>query len=87
MQGRRQILKAGLAGAAVAVPAVASAQQTFNWKMPSAYGKGAPFYMDGPGSATDLARRIADIQASRAAESIAKGRWRARRRGWPKRSM
>ena len=49
MQGRRQILKAGLAGAAVAVPAVASAQQTFNWKMTSAYGKGAPFYMDGPG--------------------------------------
>ena len=48
MQGRRQILKAGLAGAAVAVPAVASAQQTFNWKMTSAYGKGAPFYMEGP---------------------------------------
>ena len=26
--------------------------------MTSAYGKGAPFYMDGPGSATDLAKRI-----------------------------
>ena len=44
--------------AALAVPTVARAQQTFSWKMTSAYGKGSPFYMDGPGSATDLARRI-----------------------------
>jgi TRAP-type mannitol/chloroaromatic compound transport system substrate-binding protein len=65
MQGRRQILKAGLAGAAVAVPAVASAQQTFNWKMTSAYGKGAPFYMEGPGSATDLAKRIREMSSGR----------------------
>ena len=59
---RRKFLK----GAAVATtgtaiagfPMIARAQQTFNWKMTSAYPKGAPFYMDGPGSATDLARRI-----------------------------
>ena len=62
---RRSALKAGLAGAALAAPAVASAQQTFNWKMTSAYAKGAPFYMDGPGSATDLAKRIADMSGGR----------------------
>ena len=48
MSGRRHVLKAGLAGA-LAVPAVAHAQQSFNWKMTSAYPKGSPFYMDGPG--------------------------------------
>jgi TRAP-type mannitol/chloroaromatic compound transport system substrate-binding protein len=60
---RRTALKAGLAGAALAAPALASAQTTFNWKMTSAYGKGSPFYMDGPGSATDLARRIREMLA------------------------
>ena len=44
---------------------VAKAQQTFNWKMTSAYGKGAPFYMDGPGSATDLAKRIETMSDGR----------------------
>jgi TRAP-type mannitol/chloroaromatic compound transport system substrate-binding protein len=52
---------AGLSAAAIAVPSVARANQTFNWKMTSAYPKGAPFYMDGPGSATDLAKRIAEM--------------------------
>ena len=33
--------------------------------MTSAYGKGSPFYMDGPGSATDLAKRIADMSGGR----------------------
>jgi TRAP-type mannitol/chloroaromatic compound transport system substrate-binding protein len=61
---RRHALKAGLAGAALAAPLVARAQTTFNWKMTSAYGKGSPFYMDGPGSATDLARRIATCPAA-----------------------
>ena len=59
---RRQFLKGGAmaaGGAAIAgFPMIAKAQQTFTWKMTSAYAKGAPFYMDGPGSATDLARRI-----------------------------
>jgi TRAP-type mannitol/chloroaromatic compound transport system substrate-binding protein len=62
---RRAALKAGLASAALAAPAVAAAQTSFNWKMTSAYGKGAPFYMDGPGSATDLAKRIADMSGGR----------------------
>lgn len=59
---RRRFLKGGTAaagGAAIAgFPLVAQAQQKFTWKMTSAYAKGAPFYMDGPGSATDLAKRI-----------------------------
>src|SRR3970040_2389443 len=59
---RRKFLKGGAVaatGAAIAgFPMIARAQQTFNWKMTSAYGKGAPFYMDGPGSATDLAKRV-----------------------------
>ena len=59
---RRTFLKGGAVaatGTAIAgFPMVARAQQTFNWKMTSAYPKGAPFYMDGPGSATDLAKRI-----------------------------
>ena len=61
---RRAALKAGLASA-LAVPAVAHAQQSFSWKMTSAYGKAAPFYMHGPGSATDLARRIEAMSGGR----------------------
>jgi hypothetical protein len=64
---RRQALKFGLAAAAVAAPVVASAQTSFNWKMTSAYPKGSPFYMDGPGSATDLARRIREMSSGRVA--------------------
>jgi TRAP-type mannitol/chloroaromatic compound transport system substrate-binding protein len=58
------------AGAAVGAgglefPAIARAQQKFKWKMTSAYGKGSPFYMEGPGSATDLARRIDAMSGGR----------------------
>lgn len=56
---------AGAGAAALAFPMVASAQQSFNWKMTSAYPKGSPFYMDGPGSATDLAKRINDMSGGR----------------------
>lgn len=66
---RRQALRLGLgatvAAGSLAVPLVARAQQVFNWKMTSAYGKGSPFYMEGPGSATDLARRIAAMSGGR----------------------
>ena len=61
---RRKFLKGGAVaatGAAIAgFPMISRAQsaQTFTWKMTSAYPKGAPFYMDGPGSAVDLAKRI-----------------------------
>jgi TRAP-type mannitol/chloroaromatic compound transport system permease small subunit/TRAP-type C4-dicarboxylate transport system substrate-binding protein len=61
---RRSVLKAGVVGA-VAAPGVALAQASFNWKMTSAYGKGTPFYMDGPGSATDLAKRIREMSGGR----------------------
>ena len=56
----------GLVGAStVAFPGIVKAQQTFNWKMTSAYPKGSPFYMEGPGSATDLARRINEMSNGR----------------------
>lgn len=63
MQANRRsfVTKGALAGAAattLAAPAIVKAQSTITWKMTSAYVKGSPFYMDGPGSATDLARRI-----------------------------
>jgi TRAP-type mannitol/chloroaromatic compound transport system substrate-binding protein len=68
-QTRRRFLKggvvAGVAAGSMGFPYVARAQQTFNWKMTSAYAKGAPFYMDGPGSATDLARRIEQMSNGR----------------------
>ncbi len=44
---RRSFLAAstgvGLSVAAIAAPSVARANQTFNWKMTSAYPKGSPF--------------------------------------------
>lgn len=66
---RRRFLRAGAAGGvaagALAFPMIATAQQKFNWKMTSAYPKGSPFYMAGPGSATDLAKMISDMSDSR----------------------
>lgn len=58
-------LAAGVVGAGLGAPMVAQAQTTFNWKMTSAYPKGSPFYMDGPGSATDLAKRISEMSDGR----------------------
>ena len=55
---RRSLISAGAASTALAFPMIAKAQSSFLWKMTSAYPKGSPFYMDGPGSATDLAKRI-----------------------------
>ena len=34
------------------------AQTTFSWKMTSFYGPNSAFYLAGPGSATDLVKRI-----------------------------
>ncbi len=56
---------AGAASAALAAPSTASAQSSITWKMTSAYPKGSPFYMDGPGSATDLARRVEAMSGGR----------------------
>jgi len=57
---RRKFFKGAAVGtaAAIATPTIANAQRNFNWKMTSAYTTGAPFYMDGPGSATDFAKRV-----------------------------
>jgi TRAP-type mannitol/chloroaromatic compound transport system substrate-binding protein len=64
---RRKFIAAAAAGTAgtLAAPAVVRAQTTFNWKMTSAYAPGSPFYMAGPGSATDLAKRIEAMSAGR----------------------
>ncbi len=69
LNDRRKFLKGGaLAATGTAIagfPMIARAQQTFTWKMTSAYPKGAPFYMDGPGSAVDLAKRIETMSNGR----------------------
>ena len=64
---RNFLTRAAVAGSVLAAPAIVSAQSAgvFNWKMTSAYGKGSPFYMDGPGSATDLAKRIREMSSGR----------------------
>ncbi len=72
---RRKFLKAGLgagaAAGALGLPMIAKAQSpAFQWKMTSAYPKGAPFYMDGPGSATDLAKRIEAMSNGRLKISV-----------------
>ena len=63
---RRKFLTAatGVAagGATLGFPMIAKAQTPIQWKMTSAYAKGAPFYMDGPGSATDVMACIASEQ-------------------------
>ena len=64
---RRDFTRFALAGAAgaVAAPSVARAQTTFTWKMTSAYGPKAAFYSVGPGSASDLAKRIETMSNGR----------------------
>lgn len=64
---RRKFIAAALGGAAgtVVAPAIVTAQTTFNWKMTSAYPPNSPFYMAGPGSATDLAKRIEAMSGGR----------------------
>ena len=64
---RRKFLATTTAVAAVgmAAPQIARAQTRFEWKMTSAYPPGSPFYMDGPGSATDLAKRIEAMSGGR----------------------
>ena len=43
----------------LAAPQVASAQaKTFSWKMTNAYGPGAPFHVQGPGSPTDFIKMV-----------------------------
>ncbi len=64
---RRRFLTTTAAGAtaSIAAPAIATAQTRFTWKMTSAYGPRAAFYSVGPGSATDLIKRIDDMSGGR----------------------
>jgi TRAP-type mannitol/chloroaromatic compound transport system substrate-binding protein len=64
---RRDFTKLALTATAatIAAPAVVRAQTTFNWKMTSAYGPKAAFYSVGPGSATDLCKRIEAMSGGR----------------------
>ena len=62
---RRSFLAAGAAAGTLGFPMIAKAQSPITWKMTSAYPKGSPFYMDGPGSATDLAKRIDAMSGGR----------------------
>ncbi|MEP9349350.1 TRAP transporter substrate-binding protein [Xanthobacter sp. KR7-225] len=64
---RRDFSKLALTAAAgtVAAPAVLRAQTTFTWKMTSAYGPKAAFYSVGPGSASDLCKRIEAMSGGR----------------------
>jgi TRAP-type mannitol/chloroaromatic compound transport system substrate-binding protein len=64
---RKFLTTAALSGGVLSAPSIVRAQSkaVFNWKMTSAYGKGSPFYMDGPGSATDLAKRIGEMSDGR----------------------
>jgi TRAP-type mannitol/chloroaromatic compound transport system substrate-binding protein len=64
---RRRFLSSSAlgAGAAIAAPAIATAQTRFSWKMTSAYGPRAAFYSVGPGSATDLIKRIDEMSGGR----------------------
>ena len=64
---RRDFTKLALTGTAgaIAAPAVARAQTTFNWRMTSFYGPNAYFYSTGPGSAKDLVKRIDDMSGGR----------------------
>lgn len=57
---------AGAAAATVGAPNIASAQsKTFNWKMTNAYGPGAPFYVQGPGSPTDFIKMVDAMSGGR----------------------
>ncbi|MDP3189928.1 TRAP transporter substrate-binding protein [Rhodoferax sp.] len=64
---RKFLTTAALSGGVLSAPSLVQAQSkgTFNWKMTSAYPKGSPFYFDGPGSATDLAKRIKEMSDGR----------------------
>lgn len=55
----------GAASGVIAAPAIAKAQETFNWKMTNMYPAGAPFYTVGPGSPTDFCARVKEMSGGR----------------------
>jgi TRAP-type mannitol/chloroaromatic compound transport system substrate-binding protein len=61
----QSVIGAGAVAGGLGFPMIGKAAQKFTWKMTSAYPKGSPFYMAGPGSATDLAKRIDEMSEGR----------------------
>ncbi|MFP4125641.1 MAG: TRAP transporter substrate-binding protein [Alphaproteobacteria bacterium] len=68
---------AGAAALSVAAPAVVRAQESFQWRLTTAFPPGQPFYSTGPGSLGDLCDRIRamsdgrlDIQIFHAGELV-----------------
>ncbi|MBD3897527.1 TRAP transporter substrate-binding protein DctP [Halomonas sp. ML-15] len=55
------------AGMIMGAPAIARAQssETVNWRMTNAYGPGAPFYTEGPGSPADIIQKINTMSGGR----------------------
>ena len=68
---RRKFMRSGATAAAaatatLAAPSVVTAQaKTFSWKMTNAYGPGAPFYVQGPGSPTDFIKMVDTMSGGR----------------------
>lgn len=68
---RRKFLSAAAvsstAGLIMGAPHVARAQSsdTVQWRMTNAYGPGAPFYVEGPGSPTDFCRKVEELSDGR----------------------
>ncbi len=58
-------LLAGGAAATAGFPAIASAQQTFNFKMTTTWPAGTPYYQSGPGSAEAFAKRVEEMSNGR----------------------
>ncbi|UYO75030.1 TRAP transporter substrate-binding protein DctP [Halomonas qinghailakensis] len=55
------------AGLVLGAPAIAKAQpaERFNWRMTNAYSPGSPFYVEGPGSPTDVIAKINAMSGGR----------------------
>ena len=65
---RRRFLTATAAAAVaapLAAPRVAQAQDSFAWRMTNSYGPGSPFYVEGPGSPTDIIAKIDAMSGGR----------------------
>ncbi len=68
---RRSFLKRGVVGAAaagaasIAAPAVVRSDDSFKWKLTTAFPPGVPFYSTGPGSLADLTQWIKTISGGR----------------------
>ena len=55
------------AGLVLGAPSIAKAQSSerFNWRMTNAYSPGSPFYVEGPGSPTDVIAKINAMSGGR----------------------